>query len=258
MVTTGESESLGATQTSASTPFDAILSVQGVVKSFGGLQVLRGIDLEVEPGTIHGLIGPNGCGKSTLFDVVTGNQKSNEGKVVFRGTEIGGVRPDIISRRGLVRTFQLTRVFRSLTVAENLLVFAGAHRADGKKGSEQRVIDLLEFVHLSGLAEREASTLSYGQSKLLELAQVLMHQPTMLLLDEPFAGINPGLIDVIVGHLQKLRDQGMTVLLVEHNLPMVSKLCDRIAVINTGRVIINDLPDVVVNDPRVKEAFLGD
>jgi len=258
MVTTGESESLGATQTSASTPFDAILSVQGVGKSFGGLQVLRGIDLEVEPGTIHGLIGPNGCGKSTLFDVVTGNQKSNEGKVVFRGTEIGGVRPDIISRRGLVRTFQLTRVFRSLTVAENLLVFAGAHRADGKKGSEQRVIDLLEFVHLSGLAEREASTLSYGQSKLLELAQVLMHQPTMLLLDEPFAGINPGLIDVIVGHLQKLRDQGMTVLLVEHNLPMVSKLCDRIAVINTGRVIINDLPDVVVNDPRVKEAFLGD
>lgn len=258
MVTTGESESLGATQTSASTPFDAILSVQGVVKSFGGLQVLRGIDLEVEPGTIHGLIGPNGCGKSTLFDVVTGNQKSNEGKVVFRGTEIGGVRPDIISRRGLVRTFQLTRVFRSLTVAENLLVFAGAHRADGKKGSEQRVIDLLEFVHLSGLAEREASTLSYGQSKLLELAQVLMHQPTMLLLDEPFAGINPGLIDVIVGHLQKLRDQGMTVLLVEHNLPMVSKLCDRIAVINSGKVIINDLPDVVVNDPRVREAFLGD
>lgn len=258
MVTTGESESLGATQTSASTPFDPILSVQGVVKSFGGLQVLRGIDLEVEPGTIHGLIGPNGCGKSTLFDVITGNQKSNEGKVVFRGTEIGGVRPDIISRRGLVRTFQLTRVFGNLTVAENLLVFAGAHRADGKEGSEQRVIDLLEFVHLSGLAEREASTLSYGQSKLLELAQVLMHQPTMLLLDEPFAGINPGLIDVIVGHLQKLRDQGMTVLLVEHNLPMVSKLCDRIAVINSGKVIINDLPDVVVNDPRVREAFLGD
>lgn len=231
-----------------------LLRLTRIHKSFGGLKALQGIDLEVNRGEIFGLIGPNGCGKSTLFDVITGFQKAEEGLVEFEGNDLAGKLPHQVARAGLIRTFQLTRVFPNLTVGENLMVFAGIRDKD----AEARAMELLDFVHLLGLADLEASMLSYGQSKLLELAQVLMHNPKMLLLDEPMAGINPGLIEEIVEHLRALRTGGMTILLVEHNLPIVSKLCDRIAVINAGKVLITDTPDVVVADPRVKEVFLGE
>jgi ABC-type branched-subunit amino acid transport system ATPase component len=228
--------------------------VKQIHKAFGGLKALQGIDLEVEQGEIFGLIGPNGCGKSTLFDVITGFQRAEEGTVEFDGQDLAGKLPHQVARVGLIRTFQLTRVFPNLTVGENLMVFAGIRDKD----AESRAVELLDFVHLLGLADLEASMLSYGQSKLLELAQVLMHNPKMLLLDEPMAGINPGLIEEIVEHLRALRAGGMTILLVEHNLPIVSKLCDRIAVINAGTVLTTGAPDVVVADPRVKEVFLGE
>ncbi len=231
-----------------------ILQLDSITKSFGGLQVLRGIDLKVQRGQIFGLIGPNGCGKSTLFDIITGYQRAETGTVKFQGRMVNGTAPHILARSGLIRTFQLTRVFPNLTVAENLLVFTKMGDHDGEK----RAIELLDFVHLLALAEREASTLSYGQLKLLELAQVLMHDPSMLLLDEPLAGINPGLIEEIMEHLQVLRGRGMTILLVEHNLPVVSRLCDRVAVMSAGTVLIEDHPDVVVGDARVKEVFLGE
>jgi len=230
-----------------------LLAVQGIEKGFGGLKVLRGIDFSVYPGEICGMIGPNGCGKSTLFDIITGYQKPEAGSILFDGQPVARFLPHEIARRGLIRTFQLTRVFPQLTVAENLLVFSRVNDDEG----EARAKQLLDFVHLLALADREASTLSYGQLKLLELAQVLMHKPKMLLLDEPMAGINPGFIREIVQHLRHLRDEGMTILLVEHNLPIVADLCDRIAVVSGGTVLLNDRADVVVNDPMVKEVFLG-
>jgi ABC-type branched-subunit amino acid transport system ATPase component len=231
------------------------LQVRGIRKSFGGIHVLKGIDLEIARGTIVGLIGPNGCGKSTLFDIITGYQKADEGEVLFNGEPIGRRPPHVISQRGLIRTFQLTRVFKNLTVAENLLVFA-PH--DSGAAGRERVAELLDFVHLAHLASSEASALSYGQLKLLEIAQVLMLEPEMMLLDEPMAGINPGLIEEIVQLLMTLRDRGITILLVEHNLPIVARLCDRIAVVSAGVVELEGVPADIVSNQRVKEVFLGD
>jgi len=233
-----------------------ILEVKGIEKSFGGINVLKGIDLKIEEGKISGIIGPNGAGKSTLFDIISGYQKADSGEVLFESANVIGRLPHILARQGIIRTFQLTRIFRNLTVAENLLVFAGKSN-DRTGSSKERALELLDFVHLTGLANAEASTLSYGQSKLLEFAQVLMHSPKVLMLDEPFAGINPGLIEQMVQHLRDLKSQGLSIILIEHNLPMVAKLCDSIAVLNNGIVELQGLPDEVVNNARVKEAFLG-
>jgi ABC-type branched-subunit amino acid transport system ATPase component len=233
-----------------------ILDIKGIKKSFGGIDVLKGIDLQLEEGKISGIIGPNGAGKSTLFDIISGYQKADGGEVHYEGKNISGKLPHVLARQGVIRTFQLTRIFRGLTVAENLLVFA----TESKKrtgSSKERALELLDFVHLSGLANAEASTLSYGQSKLLEFAQVLMHSPKVLMLDEPFAGINPGLIDQMAQHLKDLQKEGLSIVLIEHNLPMVAKLCDSIAVLSGGVVQLQDVPDVVVKNDQVKEAFLG-
>ena len=233
-----------------------IIEIKGIKKSFGGIEVLKGIDLSLEQGKISGIIGPNGAGKSTLFDIISGYQKADEGQVFFEGTNIIGKLPHILARKGVIRTFQLTRIFRNLTVAENLLVFAG--KSKNRTGNtKERALELLDFVHLSGLANAEASTLSYGQSKLLEFAQVLVHSPKVLMLDEPFAGINPGLIEQMAQHLKDLKSQGLSIILIEHNLPMVAKLCDNIAVLSNGVVELQGTPDVIVNNDRVKEAFLG-
>jgi ABC-type branched-subunit amino acid transport system ATPase component len=236
----------------------AVLRVSGVQKSFGALRVLQGVDLAVGQGSITGLVGPNGSGKSTLFDVVTGYQRCDAGRVEFRGQSLRGLAPHQVSRRGLVRTFQLTRVFPTLTVAENLLTFAGGRRRADRRHGEAKAHELLEFVGLLRLAQHEAGGLSYGQLKLLELAQVLMLDPSLLLLDEPMAGINPGLADEIVERLRQLRDRGMTLLLVEHNLPVVLSLCDALVVLDGGRVMAAGDPEAVLQDPDVREAFLGD
>lgn len=230
----------------------SLLEIRGITKAFGGLEVLRGVDLTIGEGEIYGIIGPNGAGKSTLFDIISGYQKADNGTVIFDGRDVTGRLPHLLAREGITRTFQLTRIFRNLTVAENLLVFATGGRKD-----RERAIQLLEFVHLLGLADKEASMLSYGQSKLLEFAQVLMHQPKVLMIDEPFAGINPGLIEEMSARLKTLKSQGITIILIEHNLPMVAKLCDRVAVLGGGTVELEGLPEEVVNNARVKEVFLG-
>ncbi len=230
---------------------DPILAVRGVAKSFGGLRALQDVHLEVARGSITGLIGPNGSGKSTLFDIITGYQAPDAGEVVFDGAPLRALAPHQVSRRGLVRTFQLTRIFPTLTVAENLLVFA-----DGAEG-EGRARELLEFVGLLRLADHEAAGLSYGQQKLLEIAQVLMLQPRLLLLDEPLAGINPGLAEELLQRLRELRDGGMTLLLVEHDLPAVTRLCDRLTVLDGGQIMLSGTPEAVLADAGVKEVFLG-
>ncbi len=230
---------------------DPILAVRGVAKSFGGLRALQDVHLEVARGSITGLIGPNGSGKSTLFDIITGYQSPDAGEVVFDGASLRALAPHQVSRQGLVRTFQLTRIFPTLTVAENLLVFA-----DGAEG-EGRARELLEFVGLLRLADHEAAGLSYGQQKLLEIAQVLMLQPRLLLLDEPLAGINPGLAEELLQRLRELRDGGMTLLLVEHDLPAVTRLCDRLTVLDGGQIMLSGTPEAVLADAGVKEVFLG-
>lgn len=226
-----------------------LLTVRGVRKSFGGLCVLDGVDLTVPEGGITGLIGANGSGKSTLFDVVTGYQPCESGAVTFAGQALAGLAPYEVARRGLIRTFQLTRIFPTLTVAENVLVF---------DESEDRAREMLDFVGLTRLAGQEAATLSYGQQKLLEIAQVLMLRPRMLMLDEPMAGINPALAGEICDRLRELRAGGMTLLLVEHNIPVLQGLCDTVAVLGGGRVLTVGPCERVLADHRVREAFLGE
>lgn len=242
---------------------DPILAVRGLAKSYGGLHVLRDITLEVHPGSITGVIGPNGSGKSTLFDVITRYTQCDQGEIRFAGESILPLAPHQVSRRGLVRTFQLTRVFPTLTVAENLLVFAerarrAGHDKPGGAHGDELVWETLDFVGLARLAAREAATLSYGQLKLLEIAQVLMLGPKMLMLDEPMAGINPGLADEIAAHLLALRDRGLTLLLVEHNIPVIERLCDTVTVLAAGQVMAHGSPGEVLQDREVREAFLGD
>jgi ABC-type branched-subunit amino acid transport system ATPase component len=172
--------------------------------------------------------------------------------VSFGGEPLGALAPHEVARHGLIRTFQLTRIFPTLTVAENLLVVTG--NADG----EDRAREMLDFVGLLRLAGQEAASLSYGQQKLLEIAQVLMLRPRMLMLDEPMAGINPGLAEELSERLRELRRRGMTLLLVEHNIPVLQGLCDTVAVLNAGRVMISGPCDEVLADTRVREAFLGE
>lgn len=232
----------------------AKLSVRGIDKHFGALRVLEEATFDVEEGSITGLIGPNGSGKTTLFDVITGYRQPDGGSVSFAGVNITGLKPYQLARRGLIRTFQLTRVFRGLTVLENLLVCDISPTAGE---AAHRAYEMLDFVRLTALADREAATLSYGQQKLLEIAQVLMLDPSMLLLDEPMAGVNPGLADQIIEHLEALRSSGKTLLLVEHNLPVVTTLCDKLFVLNAGGIIAGGAPEEVVKDHNVREAFLG-
>lgn len=230
------------------------LEVTGIEKHFGGIHVLRGVSFAVPEGSITGLIGPNGSGKSTLFDVITGYQRADGGRVTYRGTDIALLPPHEIARRGLIRTFQLTRIFPNLTVLENMLVCSGAGPT---ARAVERAAELLAFVRLDALMEREASSLSYGQQKLLELAQVLMLDPCVVLLDEPMAGVNPALIEQLTQHVLSLREAGKTFLLVEHNLPVISTLCDQVVVLSAGQVIGQGRPNEVLEHPRVKEAFLG-
>jgi len=248
----------------SATASQPILSVRGVAKAFGGLQVLREVSLDVPRNGITGLIGPNGSGKTTLFDVITRYQNCDAGEISFAGQSILPLLPHQVSHRGLVRTFQLTRVFPGLTVAENLLVFAdrahprGKDAADTRPHGEDKAREMLDFVGLLRLATHEAATLSYGQLKLLEIAQVLMLDPRMLMLDEPMAGINPGLADELMQRLLALRERGLTLLIVEHNIPVIQRLCDAVAVLNTGQVMAHGKPDEVLGDRDVREAFLGE
>ncbi len=230
------------------------LEVLGVEKSFGGVRVLRDVSFQVPERSITGLIGPNGSGKSTLFDVVTGYQRADSGQVLYRGDNLIGLPPHEISRKGVIRTFQLTRIFPNLTVLENMLVCSRG-RLDGE--TVGRASELLAFVRLESLAEREASGLSYGQQKLLELAQVLMLNPSVVLLDEPMAGVNPALIEQISRHVLSLREAGKTFLLVEHNLAVISSLCDQLVVVESGQMIAKGDPAQVLEHPAVREAFLG-
>jgi ABC-type branched-subunit amino acid transport system ATPase component len=248
----------------------ALLRVEGVGKAFGGVQALSECELEVEQGSIAGLIGPNGSGKTTLFNVITGYERVDEGEVYLNGSKITNLPPNKVFVLGIGRTFQLTRIFSRLTVMENMIVAAHhkerpAGRARirnpfaraGGPATRRRAMELLECTGIAGHAGALAETLSYGQRKLLELSYVLMAEPEIVLLDEPAGGVNPTLITTITGRIRELNRQGTTFLIVEHNMDFVMGLCDRVTVLDYGNAVVTGPPEVIRSDRRVLDAYLG-
>jgi neutral amino acid transport system ATP-binding protein len=236
-----------------------LLDVRDVSKSYGGLQALAGCSFQVHEGSVTGLIGPNGSGKTTMFNVITGYERPDAGSVLFGGRDVTGRSPDRVSALGIGRTFQLTRVFGRLTVWQNLQVGCrGVPRSRrAELYSDARCRELLELVGLSRLAGEIAGTLSFGQRKLVELATALAQDPKVVLLDEPAGGINPTLIEAMRTRILDLNRTGVTFLVVEHNMEFVMGTCDVVAVMERGAVIASGDPEQVRNDPRVLDAYLG-
>jgi ABC-type branched-subunit amino acid transport system ATPase component len=231
----------------------AALEIVDLRKSFGGVTAVNGVSLALEPGRIYGLIGPNGSGKTTLFNCITGVERRDSGRILLDGARIDGLKPYQIAQRGVGRTFQVIRVFPELTALENLLVVTrGDHRA-----AQARALELLRFVKLEGLRDEYAGNLSYGQQKLVEFVRMLMREPSLVLLDEPAAGVNRTLLNDLLDAVRQLRDTGKTVLLVEHDMKVVMGLCETVFVLDHGEKIAEGPPGVIQADERVIEAYFG-
>ena len=249
----------------------ALLSVRDVAKRFGGLRALDGVSLDVARGSITGLIGPNGAGKTTLFDLVSGLLNSDAGRIHLGPHRLDGRPGHEIARLGVARTFQIPRPLGRLTVLENLLVYAKdqlGERLWGLVGRRMeiarqeaaftaRALEILELTDLAALRHAPALTLSGGQKKLLELARVLMGDPALILLDEPGAGVNPTLMRSLVSAIRELHGRGVTFLVIEHDMDLVTELCDPVIVLAEGRRLVEGPFAEVRRDPRVLEAYLG-
>ncbi len=248
-----------------------MLKVDNVSKRFGGVKAVRDISFSLDEAGITGLIGPNGSGKSTLFHLITGFYELDGGDIHFMDERISGLPPHAVCRKGLVRTFQQTRVLPFLSTLDNLIAAAPDQSGEnilplffspGKVRREEnenkaKALEILESLKLSPFAHNPAGDLSYGQQKLLELGRVLMADPKLIILDEPTAGINPTLIRQLVSTLTALRDSGKKIFLIEHNMPLVAELCERILVMDSGELIFSGTPEAVQKDKRVIEAYLG-
>ena len=234
-----------------------ILEVTGLCKRFGGLVAVDDISFRVAPGNALGIIGPNGAGKTTLFNLLSGFETADSGVIRFQGHTIQGAPPHRIARLGIGRTFQSVRVFGTLSVLENLRI---AHLYAPNAGAgvfDDRFADIIEFVGLVRHADATAGRLSYGQRKLVELGMVLMAKPSLILLDEPVAGVNPALIEEIAKLLGMLIERGQTLLIVEHNIPFVTRVCGEVLVMANGGRLAHGTGAQIQRDPRVLEAFLG-
>ena len=249
---------------------DPILVVDGVVRRFGGIVAVDVEHLEVQRGVITALIGPNGAGKTTLFNLLTGFDRPDHGTWTFDGTSLSGVPAYKVARMGLVRTFQLTKALGLLTVMENMKLGAKNQRGEKFWGSlipalwrsqdaefEDRAMVLLEKFKLDAKADDFAASLSGGQRKLLEMARSLMTEPTLVMLDEPMAGVNPALTQSLLDHILDLKDLGMTVLFVEHDMHMVRHIADWVVVMAEGKIVAEGDPDTVMRNPAVIDAYLG-
>jgi len=251
----------------------APLQVRDLRKEFGAITAVDDASFDIERGSLTGLIGPNGAGKSTTFNCITGVHQPTAGSVRFNGEEITGLAPHQVADRGLVRTFQIARELGQMTVLENMMVapkgqvgeslwrsvLPFARRAVDRQEEEilERAWETLEFFEIDHLADEYASNLSGGQRKLLELARALLTDPEMLLLDEPFAGVNPTLEDRLLDHVHDLREQGYTFLIVEHDMDLIMQNCERVIVMHQGRILTDGTPEEVKNDEDVIEAYLG-
>jgi branched-chain amino acid transport system ATP-binding protein len=250
----------------------AILTVENVTRSFGGLRAVDGCSLSVKEGSITGLIGPNGAGKTTLFNVITGFLKPTSGRIMLRDKRIDGLVPHQIFRKGVMRTFQIPRELKSMTVVENLMLVPAGQageriwnpwflplrvgRQEAANFAKAQVV--LEFMELAHLRDEYAASLSGGQKKLLELARTLMGDPRLILLDEPGAGVNRVLLKKLVADIERLRREiGITFFVIEHDMDLITQLCDTVVVMSEGKTLAEGTPEQVKRDERVLEAYLG-
>ena len=257
-----------ATSTATATP---LLQLEGVSRHFGGLKVLQDVNLSVPEGGIFGLIGPNGAGKTTVFNLITGLLAPTGGDVRFAGRSLVGTPPFRITQGGIARTFQNIRIFKEMTLLENVIVGMHARLRYGPAGwllrlpgfvqaeraARERARELLSWMRLDHKADDVADNLSYGEQRKLELARALAAEPRLLLLDEPVAGMNGAEKTELMAEILNIRARGYTIFMIEHDMRFVMGLCERIAVLNFGRIIAEGGPEAIRNDPQVIEAYLG-
>lgn len=231
-----------------------ILEVIDLHKQFGGIRAANGVSLEVQRQEIVGLIGPNGSGKSTLFSLIAGTVKPDSGRIRFDGHEIAGMNAHAIARLGLARTFQIPALFDNMTVTENLLAAA----AEGHwHGARERAAETISLLRLEEVAQNRASDLSGGQQKLLEFGRAVMREASLVLLDEVTAGVHPIIRRIILEAIARLREKGITFFIIEHDMEMVRNVCDRIIVMDSGRVVTSGAFEDIVRDSQVMQTYLG-
>ena len=234
----------------------ALLTVTDLTKDFGGLRAVAHFSFAVEPGEILGLIGPNGAGKTTVFNLVTGFLRPTSGQIILENRSVVGLRPHAVTRRGIARTFQVVKPFPKLSVRENVAL-AAFSRLTARRDAEAEACRVLERVGLADKLESPAADLTLAEQKRLEVARALATRPKLLLLDEPMGGLNPREVDQASALVKRIRDDGVTVVLVEHVMKAIMRISDRVVVIHHGEKIADDTPDRVVRDPGVIAAYLG-